>query len=172
MSLFAAQFAFAAGATVISTTSSDDKAEALKRLGVQHTINYRTNPKWGAIARDISGGEGVHHIIEVGGNATLAQSLDAVRLEGVVSLIGFLGGNDKPSDMPGARELLTSLALIRGVNVGSKAQFVAMNDFIDKTGTRPVVDEHVFGFEQAREAYEYLLGQGHFGKVVIRVSDD
>lgn len=34
-----------------------------------------------------------------------------------------------------------------------------------------MVDEKIFAFEKAREAYEYVLGQEFFGKVVIRLSD-
>ncbi|KAA8570950.1 hypothetical protein EYC84_000327 [Monilinia fructicola] len=51
VSIFAVQFAKAAGATVIATTSSDEKASALKKLGVDHVINYKTTPEWGAHAR-------------------------------------------------------------------------------------------------------------------------
>ena len=174
VSLFAAQIAISAGATVIATTSSDRKAEQLEKLGVHHIINYKTNPNWGETAKQLAAGEGVDHIIEVGGETTIAQSLIAIRSEGVISMIGFLGGLDKPKDASqqhGFGDFFRAVAIMRSVFIGSKEQFVAMNKFIDENDIKPVVDKNIFGFEQAREAYEYLLEQGHFGKVVIRVSD-
>ena len=172
VSLFAAQIAIAAGATVIGTTSSDQKAGELKKLGVQHVINYRTDPNWGKTAKRLSGGEGVDHTIEVGGEATIAQSLAAIKPEGVISMVGFLGGMDKPENPVGFGEYFRSAAILRSVFVGSKELFVALNAFIDEKGIKPVVDKKVFAFEEAREAYEYLLEQKFFGKVVIRVGDD
>lgn len=69
-----AQFAKAAGATVIATTSSDEKAERLRKLGADHVINYKTDASWGETAKSLSPGQrGVGHIIEVGGPATLTQ---------------------------------------------------------------------------------------------------
>jgi D-arabinose 1-dehydrogenase-like Zn-dependent alcohol dehydrogenase len=68
------QFAKAAGAKVIATTSSPEKAEKLKQLGADHVINYKEDPNWGETAKKLTpGGEGVHHVIEVGGPQTVAQ---------------------------------------------------------------------------------------------------
>jgi NADPH:quinone reductase-like Zn-dependent oxidoreductase len=59
VSLAALQFAVAAGATVIATTSSASKAEKLKKLGAHHIINYKENPNWGEEAKKLTpGGEG------------------------------------------------------------------------------------------------------------------
>lgn len=91
VSIFAVQFAKAAGATVISTTSSASKADILKKLGADHVINYKENPNWGEEAKKLTpGGEGVDHILEVGGPATMAQSLKAVKIDGVISIIGYV----------------------------------------------------------------------------------
>lgn len=172
VSLFAIGLALAVGATVIGTTSSDEKALALKKMGVQHVINYRECQDWGATAKQMTGGEGVHLVVDVGGESTVRQSLLAVRPEGVVSLVGFLGGLEKPKDAVGFAECFDALAIMRSVEVGSREQFVAMNEFIDEHHVRPVVDKKVFGFEQARAAYEYVLGQRFFGKVVLKVDDE
>lgn len=53
--------------------------------------------------------------------------------------------------------------------VGSKELFVAMNSFIDEHHIHPTVDPRVFDFKDAREAYEYMIEQDFFGKIVIRV---
>ena len=90
-----AQFAKAAGATVIATTSSAAKASKLKELGADHILNYKEDPNWGETARKLTfSNEGVDHIVEVGGTGTLAQSFKAIKYEGVISVIGFLGGVD------------------------------------------------------------------------------
>ena len=67
VSIFALQFAKAAGATVISTTSSADKAARLKALGADHVINYKDDADWGRTAKKLTGGRGVDHVVEIGG---------------------------------------------------------------------------------------------------------
>jgi NADPH:quinone reductase-like Zn-dependent oxidoreductase len=96
VSIFALQFAKAAGARVIATTSSDKKAELLKKYGADHVINYKETPNWGEAAKSLTpGGAGVEHVVEVGGPTTMAQSLKAIKIDGVISIIGFIGGFDK-----------------------------------------------------------------------------
>ena len=170
VSLFAIQIALAAGAIVIATTSSAEKASRLKSLGVHHIINYKENPLWGEMARELTpNAAGVDHILEVGGDTTMAQSLKAIKMEGVISVIGFLGGK---SDAPGTKsvDFLTSLAIVRGISVGSKEQFKALNAFIELHDIQPIVDSNVFTFDKARDAFEYLQQQNQWGKIVIQVA--
>jgi len=125
VSIFAVQFAKAAGATVIATTSSVAKAEVLKKLGADHVINYRETPEWGERAASLTpNGEGVSHVLEVGGPATMAQSLKAVKIDGVITIIGFLGGGAK--EQPGFLDALMNICTVRGVLVGSRIQFEEM----------------------------------------------
>ena len=166
VSVVAVQLAKAAGAIVIATTSSEEKAKFLKKLGADHVINYKEQTNWGEIAKSLSPNkEGVDHVLEVGGSGTMAQSLKAVKLEGVISVIGFLSGPGSEKQ-PSAQEALQSGCIIRGIPVGSKAQFNALNRAIDASNIRPVVDK-TFTFEQAKEAYQYVWDQKHTGKVVI-----
>ncbi|KAI0153361.1 hypothetical protein BJ166DRAFT_468991 [Pestalotiopsis sp. NC0098] len=167
VSIFALQFAKAAGATVIATTSSAEKGEVLKKLGADHVINYKEDTNWGKTARGFTtNGQGVDHIIEVGGAGTLEQSLAAVRFEGVISIIGFLGGAQPKSSII---EVLQNICTTRGVYVGSKAQMQEMVAAIEANDIHPVVDKKVFTLEQTREAYEYMWKQSHFGKVGIKI---
>ena len=172
VSLFAIAFAQAVGANVIGTTSSNEKAETLKKTGVKHVINYRIDSGWGSTAKQLTGGDGVHLVVDVGGESTVRQSLVAVRPEGVVALIGFLGGSAKPQDAVGFAECFDALATMRSVEVGSREQFIEVNRFIDDKGIKPVVDARLFAFEEVREAYEHVLEQNFFGKVVIRVGHE
>ena len=170
VSIFALQFAKAAGARVIATTSSASKADTLRALGADHVINYKTDPEWGATAKSLTpGGLGVNQILEVGGPKTMAQSLKAIRPEGVISIIGFLGGMAK--DQPSFLECLNNICTVRGVLVGSRQQFEQMNSAIDANGITPMVDDKVFAFEDLKEAYQYMWDQKHFGKLTVRVDD-
>lgn len=140
---------------MIATTSSADKAATLKKLGADHVINYRDEPNWGEAARKLTPDRaGADHIIEVGGEHTMGQSLKAVKFGGVITLIGFLGGA-KPKES--ILEALNNICTLRGVFVGSREQMEDMCRAIEANDIHPVVDKKVFPFEQAREAYEYMV---------------
>jgi NADPH:quinone reductase-like Zn-dependent oxidoreductase len=167
VSLFAIQFALAIGAVVIATTSSRDKESRLKALGVQHVINYKSDPDWGETAKSLTaGGLGVHHVIEVGGETTLPQSIKAIRPEGVISMVGFLGG--KTNTPPSFLLILQQLCIVRGINVGSRKQFQEMNAFVESSGLKPIVSDRLFGFHEVRQAYECMAQQDFCGKIVIQ----
>lgn len=122
VSIAGLQFAKAAGAQVVATTSSSAKADMLKKLGADHVINYKENQNWGEEAKRLTGG--VQHVIEVGGSLTITQSLKAVGIGGVVTIVGWIGGmGEKGPDFP---QLLASIATVRGIVVGSREQFEAM----------------------------------------------
>jgi NADPH:quinone reductase-like Zn-dependent oxidoreductase len=163
VSLFALQFAKLAGAVTIVTSKSDDKLARAKELGAAHTINYARHPEWDRVVRDLTGGEGVDHVVEVGGAGTLPQSIRAVRHGGHIALIGVLtGGEAQFNPLPALMKGVT----IRGVFVGSRAMFARMNTAMAASKLTPIVDR-VFRFEQLQDALAHLEGGGHFGKVVI-----
>lgn len=164
VSLFAMQFARMLGAFVIVTSSSDDKLSRVRSMGADETINYRTVPEWGKRAREIAGGDGVDHVVEVGGQGTLPQSLRAVRTGGTISLIGVLAGG--VMDVP-LGPIVTRHVRMQGITVGSRDDFVDMMTAVARHQLRPAVDR-VFPFEELRAALEHLAGGRHFGKVCIR----
>ena len=163
VSIFALQFAKQAGAEVIVTSSSDAKLERARALGADHAINYASDPDWGRTARALSGGLGVDNVIEVGGAGTLAQSLRAVRPDGMISLIGVLSGAKHALAIP---LVVMRNVRIQGVAAGSRETMEAMVRAVEYTGLRPVIDR-VFAFEETREALAYLASGRHFGKVCI-----
>lgn len=162
VSTFALQFARMAGARVIATSSSPEKAAKAKKLGAEEVINYRDNPDWGARAAEIAGGEGVDHVVEVGGSGTINQALEAVRPGGEVALVGVLTGFGGEVNT-GA--ILTKAIDVRGVYVGSVTDLKAAI----RSGVRPIIDA-VFPFERADAAFEHLDSGAHRGKVVIEIS--
>ncbi|KAG2143923.1 hypothetical protein BD769DRAFT_1420374 [Suillus cothurnatus] len=166
VSIFGAQIALASGATVIVTSSSDEKLQIAKKLGVQHTINYKKNDKWDEEVLSITGGRGVDHIIEVGGPNTILKSGNAVRYGGCVHIIGFVSGGD--NGIPVGLAIIKAINF-RGILIGSVKQFEDMNRLLTARKIHPVVDK-VFPFEEATEAYAYLESQKHVGKVVIKLA--
>ena len=165
VSIFALQFAKMHGARVIITSSSDEKLARAKVLGADETINYRSNPDWETEVLRLTGGAGVDHVVEVGGKDTLTKSLHSIRPGGQIHEIGGVSGFT--SDVP-LGEIIRKLVVVRGVFVGSRAMFKAMNSAIALNQTKPVVDR-VFNFADAPAAYRYQQSGEHFGKVVISV---
>jgi len=165
VSIFALQFARALGAEVIVTSSRDDKLAHAKQLGATHLINYKTTPDWDKAALDLTSGQGVDQVVEVGGAGTFVRSLNAVRLNGSISLIGVLAGAADINPML----ILAKRANVQGISVGSRQMFEAMNRAITANGLKPVVDK-VFPFAETKAAYRHLQSAQHFGKVVISLA--
>ena len=163
------QFAVAAGATVIATTSSAAKELRLKDMGAHHTINYRTTPDWGAVVKSLTpNNKGADIIVDVGGASTVAQSLIAVRPDGLVACAGVLG--DAPDGkVPTVLDGLWAGCTVRAVIIGTRKMFRAMNAFVEEKGVKPVLDERVFGFEEVPEAYRYMTDAKHISKVGIEL---
>lgn len=164
VSIFALQFAKLHGARVIITSSSDAKLERARELGASETINYKNMPNWEARVLELTGGEGVDLVIEVGGGGTLAKSLRAARVGGRISLIGVLTGKEA---LINPLPILFFSLRVHGIYVGSREMFEAMSRAITAHKLRPVIDR-VFPFDQAREAYHYMKSAAHFGKIVIK----
>ncbi len=165
VSLFALQLAKLLGARVVATSSRDEKLARVRALGADETINYREVPAWGARAKELTGGVGVDHVVEVGGAGTLQQSLQAVRFGGTISLIGNLAGTR-------TELLLTHVFMqkirLNGILVGDRESFEAMNRAIALHRLRPVVDR-VFPLEDSRAAFAHLAAGEHFGKICVKI---
>lgn len=164
VALFALQFAKALGAHVTVTSSSDAKLARARELGADAGINYRATPEWGKAARAIAGGDGVDHVLELGGRDTISQSLRAVRMGGTISLVGVLSGGTMDVKLG---PIVTRYVRLQGITVGNRDSFEAMARAVAQHGIRPVVDR-VFPFEALREALDYLASGAHFGKVCLR----
>lgn len=167
VSLFALQFAKLHGARVIVTSSSDEKLEKALKLGADIGINYKDNPDWAKIVLEHTGGSGADHVLDLGGAATLNQSLAAVRFGGRISLIGILSGAS--ADGFNLVPAIVRKATIQAINVGSREMFETMNRAISQNKLRPVIDR-VFPLGQAADALRYLEQGKHFGKICIAIA--
>jgi NADPH:quinone reductase-like Zn-dependent oxidoreductase len=164
VSLFVLQFAKLAGATVIVTSSSDDKLERAKALGADLGINYRTHPEWSRQVRAANNGTGADLVIDLGGAATLDQSVRAVRASGTVALIGVLGGGVAPLEL--GRVATQAIRLI-AVTAGSRDMFEDMVRAIDRHGLAPAIDDRVYTFDEVAASLRALRQGKHFGKICL-----
>jgi NADPH:quinone reductase-like Zn-dependent oxidoreductase len=164
VSILGLQLAQALGAKAVITSSSDDKLARAKKLGAAVTINYKSTPDWDKAVLEATGG-GVQQALEVGGKQTLGKTLASLSFSGHVALIGGLSefGGEIPSYALMGRNVTAS-----GIYVGSRADFEALNVFLDEHRFKPVIDK-VFAFEDAKAAYDYMDSGALFGKVVIRL---
>ena len=142
VSIFSAQLAKMMGATVIATSSSDEKLERISAVGADHTINYKRHEEWSRQVLDLTDGRGVDHVIEVGGPGTLPQSITACRIGGHIALIGVLTGLAGP--VPTAA-LMGRQQKLQGLTVGSREQQIELVRALDATGLKPVIDRRSVG---------------------------
>ena len=165
VSIFALQFAKAAGARVIATSSSPAKLAKLKELGADRVINYKETPKWGAMAKQLTGGRGVDEVVEIGGAGTLGQSIAACKVSGHISLIGVLTGVS--GEVPTA-QLFSANITLKGITVGSRQAQEDMISAIETHNIKPLISDR-FPLDQLKAAFELQVAQKHFGKIVINI---
>jgi NADPH:quinone reductase-like Zn-dependent oxidoreductase len=165
VSIFALQFAGLMGLRVLGVSSSNEKLERARSLGLSAGFNYRDTPEWDRWVLDQTGGEGVDLVVEVGGVGTLPRSLRAVRMGGTVTQIGVLAGPGEQLPLP---VILHKQIRIQGIYVGSRRDFEEMNASIQLAGLHPVVESS--SWLQAREALHRMESGSHFGKLVVAIA--
>jgi len=164
VSIFALQFARLRGARVLGISSSDEKLERARSLGLDEGLNYLDKPDWDRWVLEQTGGEGADLVVEVGGIGTLPLSLRAIRIGGTVAQVGVLSN---PAEALPIGSILHKQARIQGIYVGSRKDFLEMNKAVSLAVLRPVGEE--FHWTQAREALARMEEGSHFGKLVLTV---
>jgi NADPH:quinone reductase-like Zn-dependent oxidoreductase len=162
VALFAVQFARMHGARVVCVTSSRERARRLRSLGAAEAIDRTETPDWEQAILELTGGDGVEHVVDTVGRLTLPKSVACGAFNARITLVGAFPGPTPSADPFGGRYLS-----IRRIAVGSRADFETMNRAIGLHGIRPVIDR-VVRFEEAVEAYRYFRDGNPFGKVVVR----
>ncbi|CAG9261616.1 zinc-dependent alcohol dehydrogenase family protein [Paraburkholderia caribensis] len=165
VSIFALQFAKRMGATVIATSSSDEKLEKARALGADHLINYKRDTDWASKVLDVTNGRGVDNVVEVGGPDTLGQSIRACRIGGHIALIGVLTGI--AGQIPTA-ELMRRHQKLQGLIVGSRRHQIDMIRAIDANGIKPVIDS-TYPLDRIADAFRHQASGKHFGKICLSV---
>ena len=164
VSTFGLLFSKAVGATVVMTSSSDEKLEKMRGLGADITINYRKNPNWAEEVYEKTNGHGADIILENVGRSNIDNSMPAAAASGKIVLIGT---GPIPEKGPVMRDLFMRNLTLRAISVGSTHMFEDMVAFIADKNIQPVIDR-TFAFEDAQAAFTYMRDPKRIGKVVIR----
>jgi NADPH:quinone reductase-like Zn-dependent oxidoreductase len=167
VSIFALQFAKLLGARVLGTSSSDDKLERARKLGLDAGVNYKVHADWDKWVIDQTGGRGADLVVEVGGSGTFTRSLRALRIGGAVAQIGVLSQSAEPVEIP---LILHRQVHLRGIYVGSRPDFEEMNRAVSLHRLNPLIDQ-IFSFDRAPDALRRMQAGAHFGKIVIRLDE-
>jgi NADPH:quinone reductase-like Zn-dependent oxidoreductase len=164
VSVFALQFARRMGMRVLGISSSDEKLDRARALGLHSGLNYRQTPEWDRWVLDQTGGEGVDLVVEVGGAGTLPRSLRAVRMGGTIAQIGVLSSPGEQLSFP---VILHKQVRIRGMYVGSRRDFEEMNACVAFANLRPVVTSS--SWMKVQEVFRKMEAGSHFGKLAVTV---
>jgi NADPH:quinone reductase-like Zn-dependent oxidoreductase len=171
VSIWALQFARAAGCRVIATTSRESKVQRLQALGASDVINYKTHENWdqevllrtGGVkgAGPMVMGGGVDCVVETGGAGTIQRSINALGRGGKVGVIGVM-----TQGTSNAASIMMKAGSIHGILVGDRSLFEQMNRAIEVNNIKPVIDK-VFPFNDAVAAFKHQASGDFVGKVVI-----
>lgn len=163
VSLFALQFAKAAGARVIAISSSDARLERMRALGAWGTVNYAAHSDWSKEVLRLTDQQGVDHIVDIGGAESLPKSIAAVALGGSVSVVGIMtfGGVE-------LAPLIGKSATVRGVAVGSRDMFETMNRAMLHNDIHPIIGCQM-NWQQVSEAYANMKSSTHVGKIALLI---
>jgi NADPH:quinone reductase-like Zn-dependent oxidoreductase len=153
----------ALGASVLATSTSDEKLERAKELGADAVV--RTDGDVVAAARELTDGKGMDVVVEHVGEATWKSSLQAVRPGGRITVCGATSGPNPPAMLH--RVFWKQLSIL-GSTMGTREDFAAVLDLVTSGRARPVVDR-VFPLEEAAAAHEYLERGDQLGKVVLSI---
>ena len=166
VSILALQILKAMQASVIITSSSNEKLQRAQELGADHTINYKENPEWGSDAFALSNG-GVDLVIEIGGESTFPQTINALKIGGHISVIGALGGINVQLNL---MQMVFKNAHMHGITVGSREDHSELNQFFEEHEIHPIIGKTV-GFDDAIKEIYGMPSGSHFGKIVIDINN-
>jgi NADPH2:quinone reductase len=167
----AIQLASQAGATVISTASSNEKLERLKPFGLDHGINYA---KEGFIERvgELTDGRGVDVVLDSVGGKNLVDSIEVLAYRGTLVSVGVAGRSGSEIE---AKSLWGKNNTLRGVYLGGAllAEYPRVHQMISelieqvKDGDLHIEIDSTFALAEAAAAHAYLEGRNAFGRVVL-----
>lgn len=165
VSIFALQLAKIIGATVIITSSSDEKLQRARELGADHGINYRENPSWYKTVMELTNGEGADLTLETSGAKSFEQSTRATKANGTVAFLGSIEGLKSEIDL---RFVMMKRLTVHGIFVGSRNDIADFNNFLSTHPLKPVIDR-TFPLEELPDAMKHMKSGSHMGKVVVTV---
>jgi NADPH2:quinone reductase len=165
----AIQLAKRAGATVLATASSDERLEALKPLGLDHGINYKTADVVESVMK-LTGGKGVNLVVDSVGGATLQGSILSLAYRGRVSMVGAAAREPMKVDVStlmGGNRSLSGVFL--GAEIGTDRVYNNIQRLIDEAarGELKIVIDRTFPLSEAAAAHAYIESRKAVGRVLL-----
>ncbi len=168
----AIQLAKAFGAKVIVTVGSHDKADACKKLGADHAINYKTQD-FVAEVKTATGGKGCEVILDMVGGDYVERNYDAAAVDGRIVQIALLGGAKATIALGKlmVKRLHHTGSTLRPRSNADKAAMVAAIEakvipLLRERRVKPLMDSS-FPLEKAADAHRRMEGSEHIGKIVL-----
>jgi NADPH2:quinone reductase len=167
----AIQLAKKAGATVISTASSDGKLERLKELGLDHGINYASE-SFVERSRELTDGRGADVVLDSVGGQNLVDSISALGYRGTLVSVGVAGRSGSDIEV---RQLWAQNNSLRGVFLGGAllSEYPRVHamiaDLLERvaSGELHVEIDRTFPLSEAAAAHAYIESRQAFGRVVL-----
>jgi NADPH:quinone reductase-like Zn-dependent oxidoreductase len=165
VSSYLVQLAAAAGALVVVTTSTAEKADQALSLGARAAVLHG-DPDWPSAVTRAAGGP-LDAVVDSYGGPTWSAALPLLRWGGIFVTFGDTG---RATSTIQVSDVYWNWRSIVGTSMGSPEEFRAMLGHVEAANWRPVIDS-VFRLEDLGLAAERLSAQDRYGKVVIRVAD-
>jgi NADPH2:quinone reductase len=168
--LAAIQLAKRAGATVLSTASTDEKLNRLRDFGLDHGINYKTED-FVARTMELTDGRGADLIVDSVGGKTLEGSVRALAYRGRISWVGN-AGREGPANLGGLGQKNAQITgVFLGAEMGVNAErcrkmIEGLLADVAKGDLQVVIDQK-FSLSDAGSAHAYIEGRGSFGRVLL-----
>jgi NADPH2:quinone reductase len=167
----AIQLAKHAGATVLSTASSNEKLERLKEFGLDHGINYASED-FVERTRELTDGRGADVILDSVGGKNLVDSIGALAYRGTLISVGVAGRAGSTIE---ARDLWAQNQTLRGVFLGGAllTEYPRVHAMIAEMFERVASGEvrvqiaRTFPLAEAAAAHAYIESRQAFGRVVL-----
>jgi NADPH:quinone reductase len=170
--LLLCQWAKSMGAIVIGTTSSDEKAERLKKLGVDHVINY-SREDFASVALEITKGRGVDVVYDAVGKDTFENSLRALKPRGTLVSFGQASGDIGAYEIG---KLASKSITLSRPNYGhytdsTEAVNLHAQRFFDqlRVGNIIVDSPTMLSLSDARTAHTKIVSRETVGSIVLEV---
>lgn len=161
----AIQIANAAGAEVIATTRSSEKAESIAALRGVRAVVDSAQPGWHRQVLELTEGEGVDLVVESVGAPTWRDSIRSMAMGGRMMVCGATGGDQPDISI---RELYQSHRQIIGAPFGGWSDFTDVVQMLSRTGLRPLVHK-TFPMNEIGDAHREVEQSRHVGKVVLTI---
>jgi len=160
------------GVEMYGTSSSDEKLERVRELGLEHAINYKQQDYEEAI-KESTGGEGVDVVFEMLGGEHVLKSVRCLRDFGRVIVYGAATGRRAELDPRVLYAKGTSvhglwLTALRDKPVLIEMAWQQLSAWAAQGHLRPVIG-HVLALEQGGDAYRLLVEGKNFGKIVLKI---